>query len=49
MILVLSVILLFLILALLARGVSRSIASDVPVEAQEAGKSYDDDDEEDDR
>ncbi len=48
-ILVLSVILLFLILALLARGVSRSIASDVPVEAQEAGKSYDDDDEEDDR
>jgi len=47
LILALSVILLFLILALLARGITRSIEAEVPVEAQEAAKLYDDDDEDD--
>jgi amino acid permease len=47
LILALSVILLFLILALLARGITRSIEAEVPAEAQEAAKLYDDDDEDD--
>jgi len=39
------VILLFLILALLARGITRSIEAEVPEEAQEAAKFYDDEEE----
>ncbi|MDA8124841.1 MAG: cache domain-containing protein [Deltaproteobacteria bacterium] len=48
-ILVTSIILLFLILALLARGISRSIEAEVPEEAIEAAKLYDDEDEDDDK
>jgi hypothetical protein len=48
-ILVISVILLFLIMALLARGVTRSIEAEVPEEAIEAAKFYDDDEEEDEK
>jgi hypothetical protein len=48
-ILVISVILLFLIMALLARGITRSIEAEVPEEAVEAAKFYDDDEEEDEK
>ncbi len=43
-ILIISVILLFLIMSLLARGITRSIEAEVPPDAQEAAKHYDDDD-----
>jgi hypothetical protein len=46
-IMILSVILLFLILAVLARGITRSLEAEVPAEAQEAAKLYDDDEEDD--
>jgi len=42
-ILVVAVILLFLISTLLARGITRSIDAEVPPEAEEAAKHYDDD------
>jgi hypothetical protein len=43
-ILIISVILLFLIMSLLARGITRSIEAEVTPDAQEAAKRYDDDD-----
>ena len=46
-ILVISVILLFLIMALLARGITRSLETEVPEASEEAAKLYDD--EEDDK
>lgn len=45
LIIIISVILLFFISALLARGISRSIASEVPEEAQDVGYDEDEDDE----
>jgi len=45
LIIIISVVLLFFIMALLARGITRSIEAEIPLEAQEAIKSYDDDDE----
>ena len=42
-----SVILLFLIAALLARGIGRSIEAEVPADSQEGAEYYDDEDEED--
>jgi len=48
-ILILSVILLFLIMAVLARGINRSLKAEIPAEAEEAAKLYNDDEEEDDR
>lgn len=46
-ILVISIILLFMIMALLARGITRSIEAEVPEEAIEAAKLYDDEEEDD--
>lgn len=37
-------ILLFLIMAILVRGITRSIEAEIPIEAQEASKFYDDED-----
>jgi hypothetical protein len=47
LIIIISVVLLFFILAILARGITRSIEAEVPAGAQEAGLKYDD--EEDDK
>jgi len=44
-ILILSVILLCLIMALLSRGITRSLEAEVSAEAQEAGRRYDDEEE----
>lgn len=43
-IIIISVILLFLIMAILVRGITRSIEAEIPLEAQEASKFYDDED-----
>lgn len=43
-IIIISVILLFLIMAILVRGITRSIDAEIPVEAQQAAKYYDDED-----
>lgn len=47
-IIIISVVLLFLIVAILARGITRSVTSEVPEEVKQAGKYYDDDDDNDD-
>jgi len=43
-IIIISVILLFLIMAILVRGITRSIEAEIPLEAQQAAKFYDDED-----
>ena len=47
LIIIISIVLLFFISAILARGISRSIAAEVPEEAKDAAQMYDEEDEDD--
>ncbi|MBM4271956.1 MAG: hypothetical protein FJ139_07375 [Deltaproteobacteria bacterium] len=47
LIIIISIVLLFFISAILARGISRSIAAEVPEEAKDVAQMYDEEDEDD--
>jgi flagellar biosynthesis/type III secretory pathway M-ring protein FliF/YscJ len=47
LIIIVSIALLFLISALLSRGIERSIAAEVPADSQEGAQPYDEEDEND--